>query len=358
MPYLILLFFLPGCIQKQVDLANSISIQWKDSIATGLIIPRSFFSDGESESLREALSVRLKQENPQPPIFGDYVMAVDQIVFQPLVPLTRGLSYEILLHNQPVAAITIPPAGSARIPEVVAVYPSQDTLPENLLKFYLVFSQPMHERQVLQHVTLIADGRDTLPAVFMDLQPALWNRTGTMLTLWLDPGRIKRDLLPNQRMGPPLSNGRHYQLVVFNTWRSKDGIPLQRSFSKNFVVGPRDNNTPSSQAWSVELPRAESKEPLRISLLESLDYVLLQEAINIYDEDNNIVRGEWSSTEEETILNFNPSANWSSGSYHIRIESRLEDLAGNNPNRLFDRDVSASSTAPQQDHERLPFVVR
>ena len=357
-PYLILLFFLSGCFQKQAEPASTISIQWKDSIATGLIIPGRFFSDVANDSLGAALTVRLKHENHQPAIFGDYVMAADEIVFQPLVPLTRGLSYEILLHNQTIATIQIPFAGSAKIPEVVAVYPSQDTLPENLLKFYLVFSQPMYEGKELEHVSLVADGRDTLPAVFMDLQPALWNRTGTVLTLWLDPGRIKRDLLPNQQMGPPLSNGRRCELLLRNTWRSKEGMPLQRPFSKIFVAGPRDNIKPDPEAWFVELPRAETKEPLRIVLHESHDYVLLQEAIDIHDDKNNILPGVWSITEEETVLSFRPTTNWSSGSYHIRIESRLEDLAGNNPNRLFDRDVTSSATAPEEDHQKLSFVVR
>jgi hypothetical protein len=216
----------------------------------------------------------------------------------------------------------------------------------------------MHEGQELEHVRLVAEGLDTLPAVFMDLQPALWNRTSTVLTLWLDPGRIKRDLLPNQRMGPPLSNGRQYELLVRNTWRSKAGMALQRPFSKTFVAGPRDTSKPDPQAWLVEVPQAATKEPLRVFLLESLDHVLLQEAIDIYDEDNNILPGVWSSTEEESVLSFSPTTKWSSGSYHIRIESRLEDLAGNNPNRLFDRDVTASATAPEEDHQKLSFVVR
>ena len=39
---------------------------------------------------------------------------------------------------------------------------------------------------------------------FLDLQPELWNAEGTVLTLWLDPGRIKRDLIPNKELGIPL----------------------------------------------------------------------------------------------------------------------------------------------------------
>ena len=83
----------------------------------------------------------------------------------------------------------------------MAIYPTQDTVPENLLKIYLQFSKPMREGQALRHIELLKNNRDTLPGVFLDLQPELWNVDRTTLTVWLDPGRIKRDLQPNGPIG-------------------------------------------------------------------------------------------------------------------------------------------------------------
>ena len=38
-----------------------------------------------------------------------------------------------------------------------------------------------------------------MKSIFLELENELWNPEHTQLTLWLDPGRIKRDLIPNQR---------------------------------------------------------------------------------------------------------------------------------------------------------------
>ena len=61
------------------------------------------------------------------------------------------------------------------------------------------FSQPMQEGVSAEHICLVKGEKDTLKNVFLDLQPELWNHDRTMLTLWLDPGRIKRDLQPNRQ---------------------------------------------------------------------------------------------------------------------------------------------------------------
>ena len=78
-------------------------------------------------------------------------------------------------------------------------------MPENLLKIYLRFSHPMREGQSDKYISLIKNGKDTLPDVFLNLQPELWNEDRTVLTVWLDPGRIKRDLQPNLKLGNPLA---------------------------------------------------------------------------------------------------------------------------------------------------------
>jgi hypothetical protein len=49
---------------------------------------------------------------------------------------------------------------------------------------------------------------------------------------------------------------------------------------------------------------------------------------------------------EEKQLNFIPNKPWSPGQYNLQVEARLEDLAGNNLNRLFDRDVTNPQTTP------------
>jgi hypothetical protein len=57
-------------------------------------------------------------------------------------------------------------------------------------------------------------------------QPNLWNKEATALTHWLDPGRIKRDLQPNQRLGNPLVFGEHCTLVVDRRWKNVAAISM------------------------------------------------------------------------------------------------------------------------------------
>lgn len=124
----------------------------------------------------------------------------DKILFTPLVPFTPNLDYEIVFRGRVIRKVKIPRHPQALAAAIISVYPSTDTVPENLLKIYLGFSAAIREGEALKHVFLLDGENDTLSNVFLDLQPELWNEERTVLTLWLDPGRIKRGLIPNEQM--------------------------------------------------------------------------------------------------------------------------------------------------------------
>jgi hypothetical protein len=213
----------------------------------------------------------------------------------------------------------------------------------------------MQQGDVLKHIHLIKDGRDTMFSVFLDLE--LWNNERTMLTLWLDPGRIKRDLQPNKTLGSPLNKGSHYQLSIDKDWQDGEGVLLKETFSKNFFTGPRDSISPDKDSWIIELPQAETKEQLKINFHESLDHVLAEKTISISDANSNEVKGKLHVNDHGTIVYFSPNIEWRSGKYTVQIESRLEDLAGNNLDRLFDSDLSQKQQPPRKIHKRQ-FEIR
>ena len=277
------------------------------------------------------------------------------MIFEPIVPLTRGLRYEVLLDNNLISEIEVPKSESSP-PDLIAIYPSQDTVPENLLKMYFLFSQPMVEGHALSFITIMR-GSDTLKGTFLDLQPELWNRDGTMLTLWLDPGRIKRDLIPNQEMGTPLKAGEKYTLAISALWKSKEGVPLTSDYSKTFIAFSRDEHMPTIDQWSMSFPSAGSTQPLKINLEEAMDYSVLLESIEIIRAGKNSIGGTIQLTDEEKTLLFTPTEIWKSGEYEIRIESRLEDLSGNNLNRPFDRDITKGEKTDQKFFSK-PFTIR
>ena len=169
-----------------------------------------------------------------------------------------------------------------------------------------------------------------------------------MLTLWFDPGRIKRDLQPNQNLGTPLQLNNRYKLVIDKNWRDERGLNLGSGYEKNFTVGKRDNASPDPANWDVNSPKASTKEALTINLHEPLDYLLLKNAINIVDNNGKAIEGAFVPTSKENILNFTPAQAWQRAEYTIKIEARLEDLAGNNLNRLFDNDLTQPVKKDQQ----------
>jgi hypothetical protein len=339
-----------GC--KSTD-DSEIAIQWRGKRAIGISIPNQFIESIPADSLEQLLVVRLS--NQQTAIAGQYQRTNTAIIFEPLVPFTRGMHYVVWLRNSRLSDITVPTLTAADKPALLAIYPSDNSLPDNLLKIYLHFSRPMREGQSEKYVALVRNNTDTLSDVFLNLQPELWNADRTLLTLWLDPGRIKRDLQPNKRLGAPLQTGGHYQLVVDAAWPDEQGAQLGKITTKSFVSVQRDSLSPDPMRWSIVAPKAGSNEPLNVAFGESLDYSLLTETLHIVGENGKPVAGTWEIGKQEKQSQFKPSIPWQTGQYTLQIESRLEDLAGNNLNRPFDRDITkkGSRARTQPFAERL-----
>lgn len=117
------------------------------------------------------------------------------------------------------------------------------------------------------------------------------------------------------------------------------GIQLPKTYRKIFIVGPLDTVSPTPETWSISSPSAKSKDRLRIQFGEPLDAVLAQESFLVTDSSGRVLPGNSVLLDKENELNFVPFTSWNTGTYHIVIDSILEDLAGNNLNRLFDTDI-------------------
>jgi hypothetical protein len=352
---LIFSFLLIGCFEGN-NKNNNISVQWEEGKATGIFIPRQMIASISGDSVQKLLKVYLI--NSTTPVLGEYTVSNSAVVFRPLISFTPGLKYEVHLSGKLIGQIAIPPNDPHDAPAIINIYPTQDTLPENLLKFYIHFSKSMQEGNALQHVLLTRDDSDTVSSAFLDLQPELWNKEKTIITLWLDPGRIKRDLQPNKKSGSPLQQGAKYQLVIRKGLRDASGTSSYHNYHKNFVAGFRDSLSPDPAHWTLEVPAAGNNQPLKIYLHEHLDFILLINTIRIVDSYENVLPGTMEVSNEETILSFIPSAIWKSGIYTLEIESRLEDLAGNNLVRLFDSDLTHQKLGDKKDVFKRSFDIR
>ncbi|WP_425639002.1 Ig-like domain-containing protein [Algoriphagus yeomjeoni] len=330
---------------------EAISIVWENDRAVALQLEKlSIYELGNSQ-----IEVRLVQEGNRVPILGELKEEGGMIIFSPLIPFTRGQSYAIFNGDKKLGDVLIPNLDSNESDlSLIEIYPTQDSVPENLLKLFLKFSKPMREGQSVNYLTLIKGDTDTLSGVFLDLQPELWNDDQTMLTVWLDPGRIKRDLIPNQKMGAPLSKSEKYRLIISSDWKGLNGGVLDRDYSKDFVVVARDSISPAPLEWQLEIPRSGPKSPLKVKFEESLDFSLLNEVFKIISHENQETAGEWTIGIEEKSIEFTPDSNWNKGKYQVRISSRLEDLAGNNLNRLFETDLEIQTS--EQEGAEFQFI--
>ncbi len=347
-------FLLHSCSESKKE-DRPVAIQWEGRRVESLFIPRELLPGIPKDSIGLLLHIQLASTNT--PILGDYIITDSAVIFRPLIAFTHGLKYQVSLANKIISEIVIPSDDFNVAPVVKSIYPTRNVLPLNLLKVYIEFSKPMQEGLSLENITVIKNPHDTLPSIFLDLQPELWNKERTMLTLWLDPGRIKRDLQPNKKMGPPLQHGASYQLVIKQDWRDAEGVLLANKYRKDFVVGLRDSLSPDPSLWTIHVPKAGTSQSLKIDMHEPLDYVLLRNAVRINDYKGNILKGIIGTAAEETILSFAPFVLWNPGNYTMEIESRLEDLAGNNLNRLFDKDLTRQSTARQKDVYKRSFHI-
>ena len=80
-------------------------------------------------------------------------------------------------------------------------------MPANQLRLYLHFSAPMDWRSGHEHVPLLDDAGQEVPDAFLPLDADFWNDDRTRYTVFFDPGRVKRGILPTSRWAAPSKPG-------------------------------------------------------------------------------------------------------------------------------------------------------
>jgi hypothetical protein len=192
---------------------------------------------------------------------------------------------------------------------------------------------------VYQYIHLLGPGGKEVDLPFLELDEELWDSDGRRLTLFLDPGRIKRGLKPREEAGPVLEEGKAYTLVLDRAWPDADGEPLREDHRKTFTAGPPDDVWPDPKKWQVHAPSAGTREALAITFPEPLDHALLQHAIHVIDAGGRPVPGQAHVLPGETAWQFTPEPSWRAGEHRLVIDTRLEDLAGNRIGRPFEVDL-------------------
>lgn len=310
------------------------------------------------KSGREVLTFSLLNADGKPgsPILGDYQRKGWQLSFTPRFRLTAGSTYSARLYSATGDTLTInhraptsPRQSQARVTDV---FPSTDALPANSLKFYIHFSQPMREgRSIFERIHLLDEnGRKVLDPW---RRTELWTEDARRFTLWIHPGRVKQGVNLREEFGPVLHPGRKYTLLIEQSVQSQNGQPLENAYQKKFRSIPDDRSRPLPQNWTLNLPPAGSRMPLRLDFGEPLDHALVQRCIEVQTAQGQQVICSMTLQNNDSVALLTPSVPWLEADYRLVVDLILEDLAGNTPMRIFDTDLT-KKTGPQPQLQ-IPF---
>jgi hypothetical protein len=318
------------------------------------------WSPGSSEPAGDWQSVLsvYAGEGELPPVMGSYSIEEGRLTFRPRFPLAPDVAVRAVF--QPPGGATVEArfdASSARprsTTRVANVYPTVDVLPENQLKFYFVFTSPMQRGEAWRHISLTGEDGVKVDLPFLEIDQELWDRDNTRLTVLFDPGRIKRGVQPLEEVGSAIKVGHGYTLSIGTDWLDARGAPLKEGFHKKFRVVEADREPIDPRKWIITPPRVSTRLPGVVDFGEPLDYALAQRMIEVEG-----MRGHSTLERNQTRWTFVPDRAWPAGEFRLKIDTALEDLAGNRVGRPFDVDVFEKVTRQTAKQTVLvPFSVR
>lgn len=294
------------------------------------------------------------------PVAGDHFADQGTLKFRPRFPLEPGVTYRAVfsvLTESAEFSYTVPKPVIQRTTVIEKIFPSAAKIPENQLKLYVHFSAPMSKGEAPKRVHLIEEGKGEVSLPFLELDEELWDREQKRLTILFDPGRIKRGLVPNKEVGPPIKAGSRYTLVIDADWKDAKGAPLKEGFKKQFEAGPSDRTPLDPKTWKLLTPSPGTREAVVLDFPEPVDSALLMRFIDVANARGGLVPGSVALDNDETRWIFTPSENWVEGKYTLEVLSGLEDLAGNRVGRAFDVDVFDRVEKPTAESHSIPFQV-
>lgn len=271
---------------------------------------------------------------------GDYALLKNQLRFTPKFPLRPGLTYQAVFQETGKPAKTIevalskpPAAEKARVKQV---YPTAEVLPENQLRFYLHFSAPMSRGEAYDHLRIIDESNQAAELPILELGEELWDKSGTRLTILIDPGRIKRGVKPREDIGTVFKDGRKYTLAIGKEWHDAAGEPLAEGYRKQFRIVPPVGDAIEPADWKITAPKIGSSDPLIVAFPRPLDHALLERTLSVATAGGKELAGKVKVPTGEQRWEFHPAQPWPAGGLELVVDPTLEDLAGNRIGRPFE----------------------
>jgi hypothetical protein len=300
-----------------------------------------------------------RESDGLPNMSGHYLLDDDEVRFIPTFPFDSDVKYRAVFNARPlgflptekamVLEFVIPSDQKApALTEVTHIFPSCDLLPENLLRFYVGFSDSMQRGRAADEISLLdSEGQPVADALYRP-PVELWDRTMRRLTVLLDPGRLKRWVGPNRELGPPLKAGQTYSLEIGSGMIDLHGRALRERYRKPFLVGDPVREHISVESWKLLPPNTGSRQALVLLFMSPLDWALLLRTITVRSAEGSMIEGQVVVDQCGKRWSLTPTSPWTAGMYQVCVGSGLEDVCGNSISGAFDRPirkVSRSATA-------------
>jgi hypothetical protein len=302
----------------------------------------------------------IRVEGSDTAVAGRYAVADGRLEFIPAFPLDPGRRYRVELRldrfagRAGAASIvrTLSLAAAAATPStrVVGIDPTAEVWPANLLRVYIHFSNPMSGESGVGKITLRSEDSVEVTEAFLPLETDFWSQDRRRYTVFFDPGRVKRGILPNRQSGRALVDGRRYAIEVSRVWRDANGQPLVEDFRHEFRAGPAIERPMRVEDWKTKPVRAASRDPLVVVFPWPIDRGLADRALVVQNTRGERVPGTSILAPGDLAWSFTPTSNWTAGEYQLSALPILEDPSGNQVGRAFEVDMKKE--APPADVTR------
>jgi hypothetical protein len=228
---------------------------------------------------------------------------------------------------------------------LVQVYPSGDSVPENLLRIELRFSAPLWPALRIDQVKLVDLKGVEVKDAFFDLP--LPTSDGKKALILLHPGRVKTGVGANIALGRALHDGDSVTLVVNHP-------ALANPFRKHWHVTAFDGESPQPARWTFEPPQSGTRSPLVLHLTKPISSSS-EDLIAIRDPNGRQLAGDTCLKYGETEWLFVPTRRWHPGNYAVVVHPDLEDCAGNRSCAPYE--ANGASRLNDREEAVLPFEI-
>jgi hypothetical protein len=213
----------------------------------------------------------------------------------------------------------------------IRISPEANVLPANTLRFYILFPRPGEAHFDRDQLLLLNENEQVVRDPFLVLSQELWSPDGRRLTVFMEPGRIKRGLGSDPTHDPALVVGRTYTLAV---------TALGQTARHIFRVSEPILEAVDEAHWRLVAPTVGSLDPAVVHFDRVMDAALCESEIRVMAPSGEAFRTRVSLTADGTTALLTPSHPWNVGEHRLVLSERLEDVCGNRLGEALDHDLS------------------